>query len=138
MSRYDDIKLELDTDSLGRGYAGMTAVEAADNLNDASSPNSRTIVKERLSGADVFAATVDTEFDALEDVARTEWLQICAIESLEPQNGKPAASTVIRLFGGGSATVIALQSLREDIVSRGVELGFGTVVPGDVENARAL
>ena len=138
MSRYDDIKTELDTDALGRGYAGMTDIEAANSLNNADSPDGRVIVKERLSGADVFAATVDTEFDALPAADRTEWLQICAIESLEPQNGKTAASTVIRLFGGGSATTATLQALREDVVGRGVELGFGTVVPGDIGNARAI
>ena len=138
MARYEDIKAELDTDALGRGYAGMTAAEAANNLNDADSPNGRTITKERLSGADVFAATVDTEFDALAAADRTEWLQICAIESLEPQNGKPAASTVIRLFGGGSATVTALQVLREEVVSRGVEINLGNITVGDIQNARAL
>jgi hypothetical protein len=138
MSRIDDIKTELDTDPLVRGYAGMDAVQAANSLNNTGSPDGRTVIKDRISGADAFAATIDTEFDALTPADRTEWLQICAISELEPHNAKPAASTVIRLFGGGSGTVTALQSLREEVISRGQEIGVGLVVPGDVENARAI
>jgi hypothetical protein len=133
MVDYVAIKSELDVDPEGLGYTG-------DAQGDTDLMNAVNIVRVKalLSGADVFAATVDTEFDALTDAQRNEWLSICAIESLAPENGKPAASTVIRLFGGGSATVIALAALRNETVSRGTVLGFGGLVIGDIQNARAL
>ena len=40
------------------------------------------------------------------------------------------------VFGGGSATITALQALRVEAVSRAVELGLGTIYPGHVQNAR--
>ena len=134
MTRIDDIKVELDTDSLVRGYAGMTDEQATADLNTVY----RTKVKPSVSGADAFQVTDSGEFDALTDAARSEWLSLCAIDSVDPANGTPAAGTATRLFGGGSATVIALNAFRTDDVSRAVELGFGPVIIGDIQNARAL
>ena len=134
MSRYDDIKVELDTDTLVRGYVGMTAQQASDDLNVVY----RTRVKSSVTGAEAFQVTNAGEFDLLTDAARSEWLSLCAIDSVDPANGTPAASTAIRLFGGGSATVVALNAFRTDNVSRSVELGFGPVIIGDIQNARAL
>jgi hypothetical protein len=136
--RIQAIKDELDTDPLGRGYSGMTAVQAADNMNDVDSPNTRTRVKSSVSGAGAFQVTDSTEFDALTEGERAEWLSLCAITDVDPANGTPAVGVATRLFGGGSNTVIALNAFRDEIVSRGQELGFGTVVSGDIENARAL
>jgi hypothetical protein len=134
MSRIDDIKVELDTDSLVRGYAGMTDQQASDDLNTVY----RTRVKALLSGAQAFQVTDDTEFSTLSDAARSEWLSLCAISEVDPANGTPATGTATRLFGGGSATVVALNAFRTENVSRGVEIGVGNVVIGDVQNARAI
>jgi hypothetical protein len=135
---YQAIKSELDTDSLGVGYSGMTDGQVVEALNSTSSPYGRTIVKSSLSGASVFESTDSAEFDALTDAQRSEWLSLCAIESLDPANGTPAAATATRIFGGGSTTVANLQTLRSEVVGRGTELGFGDVNVGDVQNARAL
>lgn len=135
---YQAIKSELDTDPLGVGYSGMTDGQVVVALNSTSSPYGRTVVKASLNGASVFEATNSTEFDALTDAQRSEWLSLCAIESLDPANGTPAAATATRIFGGGSTTVANLQTLRSEVVGRGTELGFGNVNVGDVQNARAL
>lgn len=134
MTRIDDIKVELDTDSLVRGYAGMTDEQVTVDLNTVY----RTKVKSSVSGAQAFQVTDSGEFDALSDAARSEWLSLCAIESVDPANGTPAAGTATRLFGGGSVTVAALNDFRTDDVSRAVELGVGSVTIGDVQNARAI
>jgi hypothetical protein len=135
---YQAIKDELDADPLAVGYSGMTDGQVVTALNSTSSPYGRTVVKSSLSGADVFKATDSTEFDALTDAQRSEWLSLCAIEGLDPANGTPAAATATRIFGGGSTTLSNLQSLREEVVGRGTELGFGSVHIGDVQNARRL
>lgn len=126
---------ELTVDPLTRGYSGMTDLQAANSLNDTVD---RVVQKALVAGWEAFQATVDTEFDAMAASDRQEWLGICSIDSLEPANGKPAASTVLRLFGGGSATVTALQALRQDTVNRATELGLGRISEGDVNHARNL
>jgi hypothetical protein len=134
MIDYVALKAELDSDPDARGYIGMSDQAATDDLNLV-----RVVrIKSSVSGADAFKATVDTEFDLMAASDRMEWLAICAIDALEPQNNKPAASTVIRLFGGASETVAALQSLRQETVSRAVAIGLTPLVIGDVQNARSL
>jgi hypothetical protein len=135
---YQAIKNELDTDPLTVGYSGMTDAQVVVALNSTGSPYGRTVVKATLSGSEVFEATDSTEFDALTDAQRSEWLSLCAIDNLDPANGTPSAATASRIFGGGSTTLGSLQALRQEVVSRGTELGFGNVVIGDVQNARAL
>ena len=61
MGRIDDLKTELDTDSLVRGYAGMDDAAAAADLN--------TVQRERnlasLTASQVLNAVDKTEFNAL-------------------------------------------------------------------------
>ena len=129
------IKDELDTDTLGRGYSGMTDVQATDDLNT----QYRTRVKALVSGAEAFQVTDPAEFDGLAAQAdRAEWLSMCAIDSLNPANGTPAAAVATRIFGGGSVTVAALVAFRTEAISRAIELGFGNVVVGSVQHARSL
>jgi hypothetical protein len=134
MSRYTDIKAELDTDTLVRGYAGMTDEEVVTDINTVY----RTRVKSSVSGADAFQVTDATEFDTLTDAERSEWLSLCAIDTVDPANGTPAAAMATRIFGGGSTTLANLVAFRTENISRAVELGFGTIVIGDIQNARAL
>lgn len=138
------LKTELETDPLTLGYTVSPTPpdNEADAYTDADILNSLTTGRTRqrtsIPGSEAFKATVDTEYDALTIDQRQEWLGICAIDELEPANGKPAASTVIRLFGGGSGTTTALQALRTETISRAQEL-FGTdVVPGDIQAARLI
>jgi len=134
LARIAAIKAELDADPLGRLYSGMDDPAVTADLNTVY----RTRTKASVSGADAFQVTDPDEFDALLDPARSEWLSMCAIESLNPANGTPAAAIATRLFGGPSATVAALIAFREETVTRGVELGFGLLSIGDIQNARAI
>lgn len=135
---YQALKSELDTDALGFGYSGMTDAVVVTAINSVDSPYGQTVIKEFLTGAEVFKATDSTEFDALTDAQRSEWLNLCGIEQLDPANGTPAAAAATRIFGGGSTTLANLQSLREEVISRATQLGLGAVNLGDVQNARAL
>ncbi len=131
---YVALKAELDTDPLTRGYAGMTDEQVVTDLNT----ENRTRIKDSLTGAEIYSVTDGTEFAALTDAAKAQWLALCAIESIDPNNGTPAAALTTDLFGGGSTTQGALVALREETVSRAVEIGLGNVIIGDVQNARAL
>jgi hypothetical protein len=135
---YQALRNELDTDALAFGYSGMTDAQVVSAINSVNSPYGQTVTKSSLTGAEVFKATDSTEFDALTDAQRSEWLSLCAIQDLDPNNGTPAAATATRIFGGGSTTLASLQSLRDEVVSRAVQIGLGSVHVGDVQNARAL
>lgn len=126
------LKNELDTDPLGRGYSGMSDSEASEDLNT----KYRSQNKERISGAEAYNLTDPTEYTALSDNAKSQWLTLCAIESVDPFG--PAASAVSDLFPPGGDTITALQSFRVESISRATELGLGFVSQGSVEKARAL
>lgn len=132
--RIQAIRDELDTDPLVRGYAGMTNQQASDSLNAVD----QVRIRSSISGSEIFKATNSTEFDALTDAQRAEWLRLCAIDEINPSNATPAAAIVARLFGGGSTTIGNLAALRNETVSRATVIGVGTVNIGDVENARSL
>lgn len=128
------IEQELTNDPLARGYSGMDDVAAFASLTDSGYG---TQSKASLSGSEIFAATDSTEFGALTPESRNEWLTLCAIDSVDPSNGLPAAATAVRLFGGASTTVSNLNTLRTIPMTRAEELGVGSIVLGDVQNARA-
>ena len=137
---YAILTTELTTDPLSRGYSGMTAEEAAADLNTVY----RTRPRDQLSGDEIFQATDATEFAALDDgsqsnVARdlkTMWVSFCGRDQVDPF-GSANVAFVQWIFGSGSATIANLNTIRNEPVSRAVELGLGPVKTGDVEIARA-
>lgn len=126
------LKTELDGDPLVRGYSGMTDQEAADDLNTVYRQRNRA----QVSGANAYDLTDSTEYDALTDAKKSQWLSLCAIESVDPFG--PAVGAVIDIFGGASTTVSNLQSYRVESISRAIELGLGEVTPQHVKDARAI
>ena len=135
-------ELTTDPEILGYVVAPSPPDNEADAYTDADLLNSlatgRDRIKAQVSGADAFSVTDPTEFDALTGAERTEWLALCAIDSVNPANGTPAEAMATRIFGGGSVTLVNLNAFRTETISRAVEL-FGTnVVPGDVQAARIL
>jgi len=133
---YVALRAELD-DSGGHPITGPYSLDDATAVDELNAVN-LTRTKSSVSGADAFQVTDSGEFDVLTDVARSEWLSLCAIDNVDPSNGTPAAATASRLFGGGSTTLANLIAFRTENISRAVELGFGVIVIGDVQNARAL
>jgi hypothetical protein len=131
MSNIDIIRDEITNDPLGRGYSGMDDAAVAVDLNTVY----RTINKSSLSGDELFAATDSTEFAALTDHQESLWVAFCGRSSVDPF-GSSNVAFVQYIFGGGSTTVSNLNSLRTQSVSRGAELGVGSVRPGDVLQAR--
>jgi hypothetical protein len=129
------LKTELDTDSLARGYAGMTDLQAADSLND---------TKDRVptgnptfEASEIFQRVDEAEFGTLVAADKQLIWDVLHLGFVNPWGLEATIFTTV--FGGGSTTVGALQTWRSGkLVSRGEELGFGIVREGHVAAARAL
>lgn len=126
----DILKIEIDTDPLGRGYSGMTDMQVADSLNTANRSRNKTSV----SGSDIFRNVDGTEFNTKTAEQKRDVLALCAIGDVDPFG--PAASIITQIFGGGSTTVTTLAAFRVETISRATELGLGTVAEGHVQEAR--
>ena len=126
------LKTELDTDPDGRGYSGMSHEEAAADLNIERVSRNRT----SMPGAEAYDLTDSGEYTALSDAAKSQWLSLCAIGSVDPFG--PAAQAVVDIFGNPSATTSNLQAARVETVSQGVNIEFGYTEAGDVQQARLL
>ena len=153
MSRWDDIKTELDTDPLGRGYAGMTDAQAAADMNTAYRPTTVAIpVSEFENAARESGKFVDlTDRSELKepDGSRTFPSAYSLMSSLIGRTTEMDFAEVGSYWynvledcvaegslGTGAAT--AIRALCDEIITRGVELGVGDVTAGDIEYARSL
>ena len=150
---YNVLANELNTDPLARGYAGMTDQQAADDINTEYRTVNYPVFTDGLNAAireslkwttyrerseiqtvanvydfpamrefmDLFFSTSETQPLDLQNPYFT-WL----IDSMESEGSMgTGAANAIRAFG-------------ERDVSRGTELGIGTVAEGDVQYARTL
>ena len=128
-----DLRNELLTDPLVRGYDVMTDQEATDDLNTEYRSRNRAF----MEASEVFNAIVVADYLALADGDRATIMGIMGFGRINPF-GKEA-NVFISIFGGGSATIMALAAARVEPISRAVELEI-RLVPvrrGHVENARA-
>jgi hypothetical protein len=133
MANLQALRAELDAGHPDTGAYNADAQLAADQINAVN----RTVNVSSLSGDQLFSATDSTEFGALTDHKQNIWLAFCGRDSIDPF-GASNVALVNWIFGGGSATITALASLRTRSVSRADELGIGRVAAGTVEQARAL
>jgi hypothetical protein len=140
-SRQRILRNELTADPLTRGYAGMTDAQAAADLNT----ENRTVDRTSISGNEVLEAVEWAEYYADSSVPQG---QRCNAEQRAALNGffgmesinilNPNVRQMVnRAATNTSTTRTNLQALQQTTVSRGVELGIGTVKPGEVERARA-
>lgn len=130
---YIILKEELDTDPHGRGYSSMTDEEAAADLNTAYRERDRL----SMTASEVLNAADQDEYNALSDAAREAFWRILHMGSeLNPFGME--ANIMVAIFGVGSDTIAALQVLRKENISRGVELGLGHIRIGHVIHARSL
>ncbi len=131
MGNIDTIKTEITTDPLTRGYSGMSDAEVATDMNTVY----RTRNRDYVSGWEIFNETDDAEYAALTDAQKSSWDALCAIEQIDTTSGVAKAREA-ELFGAGTTTRSNLANLRSEDISRGVELGVGTVKTGHIEEAR--
>jgi hypothetical protein len=133
MSRFTEIKALL---GVVHPVSGAWAVDDAlaavqMNLADVSR------IKASLTGAEIWTATVASEYSALTDSKKSQWLSFCAIATHNPEAGGLAQLFVIDMFGGGTVTVTNLGTLRSETVSLAQANNLGRVRSGDITYARA-
>ena len=127
------LKAELAAGHPGTGAYNADDALAAAELNVVNRSRNRTA----MDGAFLLSATDPTEYAALTDVKQSQWLSLCGVASIDPRNAG-IRKIVATIWGGASTTVGNLNTKRVESVSRGVELGFGKVGQGDVEDARNI
>ena len=98
--------------------AARTDQQVLDWLNETVSRN-----KASLSGDELFNAADTGEQDALTATKRSEWLALCGRDNINPF-GAANVALVVQLFGGGSASVTALNALRVEQVDRVTNAGI--------------
>jgi hypothetical protein len=131
MDRITIIKNEIDTDPLARGYAAMNNAEVATDMNLVY----RTTNKSTMASTEVLNAIDKSEYNALSAANKTLIWNLLHIGDINPFGIE--ADLFVDAFGGGSTTITTLALLRQNNVSRGVEIGAGNVREGDVEGGRA-
>jgi len=129
---YKALKDEIDNDPLVRGYATMTDVEVADDINAVYRQRNR----ETMMASEAFNAIVKLEFNALNDVNQQLVWDIIHMGELNPFGLE--ADIFVDIFGAGSGTITALKDIRKEDISRGEELGLGVVYASYVAEARAM
>ncbi len=131
-----DLRDELLTDPLVRGYVGMTDQQATDDLNTVYRTRNRT----EMTGDEVFQSIESQAvWDALTADQRLEFLSLCDRDILDPF-GDANVNSVKSIFGDGSVTVTNLAAARVESITRAQELP-GVVSPvkvGHVEVARIV
>lgn len=129
------LRAELDGDPLERGYTTMSDAEAATSLNTVD----RTRHADTLPSADIYEATVSSEFQALTDAQQAYVRDMWGLgDGVHIGAGSNARTVYQSVFGTESDTWTALIAAAQESVSRAEELGLGTVRESDVVKARAL
>lgn len=121
---------EIAADPLERGYATMTDMEVAVDMDIQYRQRDRV----SMTASEVFQAIDLSELSALSDATYRKVLDILHMGVLKPF-GKEA-DLFGSIFGAGSATITTLAALRKVAISRGVEIGWGRVKEGHIQMAR--
>lgn len=125
MDLIDTLKTELALPA----YGGLTDQEALDLLYVKDKP------AVSLTGKEIFSAQVNADYNGLADAKKAQWLALTSHEDIDPFG--PAVQVVIDIWGGGSATVTALDTLRNNHRTRADELGIGTIKLHHIIEARS-
>ena len=112
------------------GYDANDAV-AAGQLNE---PNRSEPVKS-VTGQAIFEAATPTDYGALPAGDKTLFLGIVGMGTILV-NGTNTKAALLAMFGVGTDTRANLAALQTRAISRAVELSFGVVRAGDVQQAR--
>lgn len=118
-SQRSTLETEIQTDPLGRGYAGLTDAQVLADLY--------TVYRERnvrtLTGDQIFTSTHPPDFVALSAQAQALWMSFCGrntIDAFATANG----DFVQWIIGTASQTVANLVDLRTEDITRAEELGL--------------
>lgn len=120
---------ELTLDPLGRGYSTLTNGE----IDASGRVENRSRNRISMSGREIASEVVDSEYNALSDIKKTQFLSLMASEDLDPFG--LGANVIKDIFGVGSTTRSNLAVARVESISRWNELGINPKI-GEIEDAR--
>ncbi len=123
---------EIINDPLGRSYSGMNDLDLTNSLNALD----RTENKASMSASEVFNQIVPAALTGLTDADRLKIFDVLHMGEVNPFGLE--AQVFIDVFGGGSATITALNAARVTAISRAHEIGLSFVSLGSVIAARAV
>lgn len=127
------LKTEVDTDPIGRGYAGMTDQQVADDLRTAY----RTGTRSTMDSSEIYEHVDRAEFASKTALDQERIKIIYGLgNDVKVGPGSKARNEFIAIFGAGSATITALASALSTSISRAEELGLGAVDRWAVNDAR--
>jgi len=129
---YAALAAELTAGHPVSGAYNADAQLAADQINALDID----LIKNSISGADMWAATDPVEFAGLTAAKKSEWLAFCGITDHSPENNGLAHKFIEYIFGGTSATETALAQVRKSTVSRGSQLGLKELKSTHIQVAR--
>lgn len=133
-SRAHNIKIELDTDSLARGYAGMTDLQVADDMNTVY----RTRDVDTLSASQIFEAIENTDWDTLIDSEKDKVRLVLDLGDKIQISQSSKARTMLQAALGGTTSATNLGNLVTENISRAEEIGVGIVKESHITFARSL
>lgn len=126
------LRQHIDADPDARGYSGMSDAEVAVSLS--TETKTRNITS--MSGTEVAQNIDATDWAGLTADEKNQIIGMCGWNTLNPWGVE--ADIFLSIFGGGSATIIALNAARVETVTDAEYYGFGGVSAADVETARAI
>lgn len=136
MDDYAALKAEIDGDAQSLGYAGKSANEVADLLNQVGL-NDQTIDRGSVATWEILAATEVADLEALTDKQQRMYQMVISTGTV-PLHDARIRSLLLRLFNNGTATRTNLAALQIRPASRAEVLGWDGVAYWDVARARAL
>lgn len=131
---YSALDDEVTNDPLGRGYAGMTDAQVADDLH----LEDQSQAKEFAEAGQVYESIDRTEYDNLGAAAKDRYKEtIIPLYSLQRFLSMGMARDWLQeIFGNGSLTLATYDSTLSIAISRARELQLGNVREADVTLVR--
>lgn len=125
-----NLKDELDTDPLSRGYSGMTDEQVSASLNTAD----RTRSVASVPSTDIYDALDPAEYAAASASEKSMLSDIFSLPDVRMQGN--TFTVLLSVFRDGSTSRDNLEALASLSTSRAVELSLGRVKVGHVQEVR--
>jgi hypothetical protein len=123
---YSALREEITNDPLGRGYAQMTDLEIAADLNTPY----RTRNINSITGSQIVNSIDPSEYAALTAEKQAEFWNVVHIGTINPWGVE--ATIMIGVFGAGSVSLQNLATLRVENITRMEELGYSRITEDTV------
>lgn len=129
---YVSLRQHIDADPDAHGYSGMDDEQVAASLKTETKDRNVTA----MTGTEVAQNIDATDWSGLTADEKNQIIGMCGWTTLNPWGVE--ADIFLSIFGGGSATILALNAARVETVTEAEYYGFAGVTAADVETARYI